>query len=65
MIYLIFSYNVCRDICSDRGDYKEVFKYYILDNAKKHQVFTFISSKPDQFEQLVMDYLKVGFNCCK
>ncbi|XP_050543859.1 vacuolar protein sorting-associated protein 8 homolog [Daktulosphaira vitifoliae] len=51
-------FSVCREICSECGDNKEVFRYYILDNAKKHQVFTFISSKPDQFEQLVLDNLK-------
>lgn len=36
-----------------------MFKYYILDDSKKHQVFSFISSKPGYFEQIAYDNFKV------
>lgn len=54
-----FSFTVCREICSERGEFLQVFKYYILDNSKKHQIFSFISSKPEYFEQLSCDNFKV------
>lgn len=38
-----------------------MFKYYILDDLKKHQIFSFISSKPEYFEQLTFDHLKVMY----
>uniref|UniRef100_A0A2S2Q1E5 Vacuolar protein sorting-associated protein 8 n=1 Tax=Sipha flava TaxID=143950 RepID=A0A2S2Q1E5_9HEMI len=52
-------YAVCRDIYAERGDFSQMFKYYILDDSKKHQIFSFISSKPEYFEQLSYDNLKV------
>lgn len=36
-----------------------MFKYYIIDDLKRHQIFSFISSKPEYFEQLSIDNLKV------
>ncbi|XP_050434277.1 vacuolar protein sorting-associated protein 8 homolog isoform X2 [Adelges cooleyi] len=51
-------YSVCREICSERGDYKNMFKYFLIDNKKKHQIFSFISSNPEQFKELVYDNLK-------
>lgn len=37
-----------------------MFKYYILDDSKKHQIFSFISSKPEYFEQLSYDNSKAN-----
>jgi len=32
-------YTVCREICSERGEFCQVFKYYIIDDLKRHQIF--------------------------
>lgn len=56
---MFFSYTVCREICLERGEFGKMFKYYVLDESKKHQIFSFISSKPEYFEQLCYDNLQV------
>lgn len=56
---MFFSYTVCREICSERGEFSKMFKYYILDDSNKYQIFSFISSKPEYFEQLSYDNFKV------
>lgn len=52
-------YSVCREICSERGEFSQTFKYYILDDSNKYQIFSFISSKPEYFEQLSYENSKV------
>ncbi|KAE9545141.1 hypothetical protein AGLY_000684 [Aphis glycines] len=52
-------YTVCREICSERGEFSQMFKYYILDDSNKYQIFSFISSKPEYFEQLSYENSKV------
>lgn len=50
---------MCREIYSERGEFFQVFKYYLLDNSKNHQIFSFISSKPEYFEKLSCDNFEV------
>ncbi|XP_025206602.1 vacuolar protein sorting-associated protein 8 homolog [Melanaphis sacchari] len=52
-------YTVCREICLERGELSQMFKYYILDDSNKYQIFSFISSKPEYLEQLSYDNSKV------
>lgn len=59
ILLLFFSYTVCREICLERGEFGQMFKYYLIDDSKKHQIFSFISSKPECFELLCLENVKV------
>lgn len=61
IFFMLSSYAVCREICLERGEYGQMFKYYLIDNSKKHQIFSLINSKPECFEQLCCDNVKVTF----
>ncbi|VVC24543.1 Hypothetical protein CINCED_3A007231 [Cinara cedri] len=55
-------YAVCREICLERGEFGQMFKYYLIDDSKRHQIFSFINSKPECFEQLCCENVKTLLN---